>query len=165
MSKVLKDQTRIAAGKIMEFDGFLKLREDTDEDVILPSLKKGSKGSSKLIQAKQNATIPTARYTEATLVKMLENKGIGRPSTYVSTISTIQDRGYVMKDEGKLKPTEIAFGVNDFLEEHFDKLMDYEFTALMEDQLDNIAAGELNRKTMLSDFYLDFEKQIIKAEA
>ena len=76
MSKVLKDQTRIAAGKIMEFDGFLKLREDTDEDVILPSLKKGSKGSSKQIQAKQNATKPTARYTEATLVKMLENKGI-----------------------------------------------------------------------------------------
>jgi DNA topoisomerase-1 len=164
MSKILKDQTRIAAGKVMEFDGFLKLREDTDEDVILPTLKKGSKGTSKQLTAKQNATKPAARYTEATLVKMLENKGIGRPSTYASTISTIQDRGYVMKDEGKLKPTEIAFGVNDFLEEHFDKLMDYEFTALMEDQLDTIARGELNRQKMLSDFYLDFEKQIINAE-
>ncbi|HMY81161.1 MAG TPA: DNA topoisomerase, partial [Candidatus Absconditabacterales bacterium] len=99
-------------------------------------------------------------YTEATLVKALEQKGIGRPSTYASTISTIQERGYVMKDEGKLKPTEVAYGVNDFLEEHFRHLMNYEFTAQMEDKLDDIANGDLNRQTMLQDFYTGFEPQL-----
>lgn len=139
MSKVIKEQTRIASGKVMEFDGFLKLRDEADEDVVLPVLKKNTSYTSKELVAKQNFTKPPARYTEATLVKTLEQKGIGRPSTYASTIATIQDRNYVAKEENKLKPTEIAFGVNDFLQSHFDKLMDYDFTAEMEDRLDEVA--------------------------
>jgi DNA topoisomerase I len=137
----------------MEFDGFLKLRDEEQEDIILPILEKDSDYSSSSLESKQSFTKPPARYTEATLVKTLEQKGIGRPSTYASTISTVQDRGYVMKEEGKLKPTEIAFGVNDFLEEHFRQLMNYEFTAGMEDQLDDIANGDLDRKQMLTNFY------------
>lgn len=164
MTKLLTEQTRIAAGKVMEFDGFLKLWDDVDEDVILPVLEKNKNYTSKELTAKQNTTKPPARYTEATLVKTLEQKGIGRPSTYASTIGTIQDRNYVMKDEGKLKPTEIAFGVNDFLEEHFRELMNYEFTAGMEDKLDAVASGDLEWKQMLTNFYDGFELQLVGAK-
>lgn len=164
MVKLLQNQIRTAAGKVMEFDGFLKLWDDVDEDVILPSLPKQSSYTSKQFTARQSATKPPARYTEATLVKTLEQKGIGRPSTYASTIGTIQERNYVIKDEGKLKPTEIAFGVNDFLEEHFHELMNYEFTAGMEDKLDAVANGDLARKKMLTNFYDTFELQLNEAK-
>lgn len=164
MSKILTDQTRIASWKVMEFDGFLKLWDEEQEDIILPLLEKGNDYESKLIESKQSYTKPPARYTEATLVKTLEQKGIGRPSTYASTISTIQDRWYVMKDEGKLKPTEIAFLVNDFLEWHFSQLMDYEFTAGMEDKLDDVANGDLDWKQMLTNFYTGFEIQLDEAK-
>ena len=148
----------------MEFDGFLKLRDEEQEDIILPILEKWSDYSSSSLESKQSFTKPPARYTEATLVKTLEQKGIGRPSTYASTISTIQDRWYVMKEENKLKPTEIAFLVNDFLEGHFSQLMDYEFTAGMEDKLDDVANGDLERKKMLTDFYTGFEIQLDEAK-
>ena len=165
MAKINTDQTWVANGKVMEFDGFLKLRDDVDEDVILPLLEKGSVYDSKELVAKQNFTKPPARYTEATLVKTLEQKGIGRPSTYASTINTIQERNYVMKEDNKLKPTEIAFGVNDFVQEHFAQLMDYEFTAGMEDQLDGVANGDLEWKKMLGDFYDGFELQLNGAKS
>lgn len=161
---IVKDQTWVASGKVMEFDGFLKLWDEVDEDVILPLLEKGDQFPSKEIVTKQNFTKPPARYTEATLVKTLEQKGIGRPSTYASTISTIQDRWYVVKEDNKLKPSEIAFNVTDFLEQHFNQLMDYEFTAGMEDQLDEVANGEVAWKKMLSNFYEGFEKQLVEAQ-
>ena len=108
MSQILLNQTRIASWKVMEFDGFLKLWEDDQEDTILPLLDQDSDYQSSYVETKQNYTRPPARYTEATLVKALEQKWIGRPSTYASTITTIQERQYVMKDEWKLKPTEVA---------------------------------------------------------
>ncbi len=164
MGKIIKEQTWIAAGKVMEFDGFLRLRDELDEDVVLPSLDKDAIFNSKEFTAKQNFTKPPARYTEATLVKTLEQKGIGRPSTYASTIATIQDRNYVVKEDNKLKPTEMAYGVNDFLETHFHQLMDYDFTAEMENKLDDVANGDLERKKMLQDFYAWFEPQLIDSK-
>lgn len=164
MAKILNDQTRIASWKVMEFDGFLKLWDDDQEDIILPVLQKGSDYRSSKLEGKQNYTKPPARYTEATLVKALEQKWIGRPSTYASTITTIQERQYVMKDEWKLKPTEMAFGVNDFLEEHFKQLMDYDFTAGMEDKLDQIADWDSQWKQMLGDFYKGFSIQLDDAK-
>lgn len=153
-------QIWIAQGKVMEFDGFLKVYNDNKEDIILPEIKLEEQVSSNELSAKQNMTKPPARYTESTLVKALESRGIGRPSTYASTISTIQDRWYVDKIEWKLKPTEIAFGVNDFLEKYFEQLMNYEFTAKMEDELDDIANGDLDRKKSLEDFYKGFSKEL-----
>jgi len=106
----------------------------------LPVIELQTKIPAKEIIAQQQFSSPPPRYTEASLVKALESKGIGRPSTYAPTISTVQDRGYVSKGEDKkLHPTEIAFIVTDFLNKHFSDMMDYTFTASMEEKLDHIA--------------------------
>ncbi len=147
-------------GKVMKFDGWLKILKYEDDDIQLPYIDKKHILTNALITAKQNQTKPPARFTEASLVKILESKWIGRPSTYASTITTIQDRWYITKDNNKLKPTEIAFSVNDFLEKYFDKLMDYDFTAKMENNLDDIANGNLDRQKMLQDFYVWFESEL-----
>jgi DNA topoisomerase-1 len=151
---VSDQQQWMCQGKVMEFDGYLRVYSYADrDDVVLPLLEIGTVVSSSELSATQNFTKAPARYTEATLVKKMETLGIGRPSTYASIIQTIQDREYVIKEQQKLKPTEMAFGVTKFLEQHFIDLMNYQFTAKLEDDLDGVAEGVVNRQKMLTDFW------------
>ncbi|MGD8306133.1 MAG: type I DNA topoisomerase [Ignavibacteria bacterium] len=190
----------VAKGEVIKFDGFLKVYlESTDdennengESGLLPTLNKGQKLEYETITAVERFTRPPARYTEASLVKKLEELGIGRPSTYAPTISTIQRRGYVHKEEtvgtereyniitlkadkkvkkekkteitgvdkGKLFPYDIAMLVTDFLIEHFPRIMDYNFTAHIEEELDEIARGEIEKEVMLDEFYSPFKEKV-----
>ena len=147
-----------ASGTVVNYKGFMAVYDETkdeeDEDSgKLPSLSEGASVDIKESTAKSHQTQPPARYTEASLVKALEEKGIGRPSTYASIISTIIGKGYVVKQGSALVPEWIAFTITRFLEENFDHLVDYEFTAKMEEDLDRIALGELDRTSWLKDFY------------
>ena len=179
-----------ATGEMIQFDGFLKVYlestddEDEEQEGMLPTLKEGEPLTNKNITATERFTRPQPRYTEASLVKKLEELGIGRPSTYAPTISTIQNRGYVERstlegelrnyqllrlvnntiekktltervgaDKGKLIPTDIGSVVNDFLVAHFDTIMDYNFTANVENSFDLIAEGSENWTEMLGKFY------------
>lgn len=196
------DETLTAKGEVIKFDGFLKVYlEGTDDENgengytdILPPLKKGQLLQLKDITATERFSRPPARYTEASLVKKLEELGIGRPSTYAPTISTIQKRGYVHKEErsgterefrlltlipsgeirkekrtertgvdkGKLFPNDIAMLVNDFLMQNFPKILDYQFTAYVEEELDDIALGKIDYHEMLEEFYTPFHKDVEK---
>ncbi len=149
-----------ANGNTVVFDGFMKVYQATKEK-LLPALAKGDTVASKTIEANQHFTEPPARYSDAALVKVLEEHGIGRPSTYAPTISTIIDRGYVERDENKkLAPTEIAMIVTDLLVEHFPNIVDYEFTANMEKNLDDVAEGEMDWVPMLERFYQPFHTNL-----
>lgn len=114
--------------------------------------------------ANQKFTQPPARYSESSLIKALEQRGIGRPSTYAPTISTIQDRRYIEKIERKFHPTSIGMAVTEFLDKNFDKVMDYDFTAQIEEQLDNIANGEVKWVPVIADFYKPFIKKVANVE-
>jgi DNA topoisomerase-1 len=150
-----------ASGKIIHFYGFLKAYvEDADDDAErddnqrrLPPLTEDEPLRAIGLESAEHATRPPARYTEATLIKELEDRAIGRPSTYASIISTILDRGYVFKKGTALVPSFVAFAVVTLLERHFPHLVDYEFTAQMEDALDDIANGEAQRVPWLRRFY------------
>jgi len=158
-----------ASGTVITFRGFLAAYEEgrdddataraqaADEERRLPKLSVGIPLDVLHAQASGHETSPPARYTEATLVKAMEEKGIGRPSTYASTVGTIQDRGYVNKRGTALIPTWLAFAVTRLLEEHFSKLVDYDFTASMEEDLDRIANGEEQRIDWLKRFYFGEE--------
>lgn len=168
-----KNQDWIAKGEIVKFDGFMKLYiEGSDEeveegdDVLLPELEKGTKFISKKIEGLQSFSKPPARYTEASLVKKLESEGIGRPSTYAPTISTIIDRGYIEKVDRKyLSPTEIAFLVTDFLGKYFSQMMDYKFTSKVEEDFDKVAEAKETYETMLEKFWKwTLEKDINNAQ-
>ncbi|MCL1871416.1 MAG: type I DNA topoisomerase [Promicromonosporaceae bacterium] len=156
-----KDAVFSASGTVITFRGFLAAYEegtDTDEsgsnrDVRLPRVAEGDALDARDLVADGHTTTPPARFTEASLVKALEELGIGRPSTYASTISTIQDRGYVRTAGQALIPTWLAFAVTRLLEDHFGSLVDYRFTAEMEQDLDEIAAGERERVAWLTEFY------------
>lgn len=191
----------IAKGEVIKFDGFLKVYlegkddEDDEENGILPNVAVGEKLSYNKVVATQRFSRPPSRYTEASLVKKLEELGIGRPSTYAPTISTIQHRGYIERstfegnkrtyseitlqnnnitenllseitgaDKGKLIPTDIGSVVTNFLVNHFETILDYNFTAHVEESFDNIATGEQNWKNMLDDFYQKFHPQVIDVE-
>jgi len=194
------DQQFTAKGEVVKFDGFLKVYLESKDDEngengnegTLPPLSEGQDLSFNKILATERFTRPPARYTEANLVKKLEELGIGRPSTYAPTISTIQKRGYVHKEEregtersfsvitldsskkistkketeitgadkGKLFPADIAMLVNDFLIEHFPRIMDYQFTAHIEEELDEIANGEMDYHEMLEEFYPPFHEKV-----
>ncbi|MDM9631540.1 type I DNA topoisomerase [Robiginitalea aurantiaca] len=191
-----------AKGEVIKFDGFLKVylegkdEEDSeDQDGMLPELKTGQALTPDYITATQRFSRPPYRYTEASLVKKLEELGIGRPSTYAPTISTIQNRGYVEKgsvegspreylqfllestkiseknltetvgsDKGKLVPTDIGMIVNDFLVSHFENILDYNFTAKVEKDFDDIATGEEDWQVILKDFYKDFHPIVAEVE-
>ncbi|WP_442587175.1 type I DNA topoisomerase [Pedobacter sp. AW31-3R] len=190
----------IAEGEVMKFDGFLKVylessddeeQEDSENENILPPLATGQELSLLVMNATERFSRPPARYTEASLVKKLEELGIGRPSTYAPTISTIQNRGYVVKEDrdgrqrsfgsivlengtvsktvktettgaekSKLFPTDIGQVVNDFLVEHFKGIVDFNFTAKVEKEFDEIAQGLQNWTQMLHDFYTPFHKEV-----
>jgi DNA topoisomerase-1 len=148
------------SGTVITFRGFLAAYEEgrdedpgDDEERRLPPLKVGDPVEALGLEPQGHETSPPARYTEATLVKALEDRGIGRPSTYASILGTILDRGYVMKRGMALVPTFLAFAVTKLLEQHYEKLVDYGFTASMEDDLDRIASGEEQRVDWLERFY------------
>lgn len=180
-----------AKGEIVVFDGFLKVYGRSGDDVLLPEVKKGDRLTLKAAEAIESLSRGPARYTEASLVKKLEEMGIGRPSTYASTINTIQTRGYVErgdlegiekeikklsldggtinettekiqygKDTGKLFPTDTGKVVTDFLVKHFTRVMDYDFTKAVEEQLDTIAVGQKDRVEVLKAFYTPFHKMV-----
>ncbi len=158
-----------ANGQIVKFDGFIKAyTEGRDEEEaeaeevegLLPELKVGDKPKVEKIIPSQHFTQPPPRYTDATLIKALEEHGIGRPSTYAPTITTIQDRGYVDKTDKKFSPTEIGFIVNDILVEHFPKVVDLEFTAKMEEELDEIANGDKEWVPVIRAFYDPFHENL-----
>jgi DNA topoisomerase-1 len=149
-----------ASGTVITFPGFLKAYEsgrdepsEEDEERRLPALEVGQTVQASALEPQGHETSPPARYTEASLVKALEDRGIGRPSTYASIMGTILDRGYVYKKGTALVPTFVAFSVTQLLERHFDQLVDYDFTARLEDDLDRIAAGDEQRVTWLQRFY------------
>lgn len=159
-----------ATGSRLKFPGFLILAKDDiddkkqDKDENLPDLKKGQNIKLIKLLPEQHFTQPPPRYTEAMLVKTLEEKGIGRPSTYAPTIDVIQKRGYVEKENGRFKPTELGNIVIEILKEYFSDIVDIDFTAEMEEQLDRIEAGEQNRLNVLKSFYSPFEKKLKVAE-
>jgi len=191
----------VANGEVLKFEGFLKVylegtdEEDEDRAGMLPALKVGEQVFEQNITATQRFTRPPYRYTEASLVKKLEELGIGRPSTYAPTISTIQNRGYVERgtiegverkylqysianntvaeatltetvgsDKGKLVPTDIGMIVNDFLVNHFSNILDYNFTAKVEQSFDDIASGEEDWTKMIASFYKDFHPNVLHVE-
>ncbi|HZH70836.1 MAG TPA: type I DNA topoisomerase [Flavobacteriaceae bacterium] len=195
------DNEFTANGEMIKFDGFLKVylegtdNEDEEQEGMLPNLKEGDPLQNDYITATERFTRPPARYTEAALVKKLEELGIGRPSTYAPTISTIQQRNYVEKgsvdgverkyrkfslkkekvsektlsemvgsDKGKLVPTDIGMIVNDFLVANFKTILDYNFTAKVEQDFDDIADGNEKWTEMLRDFYKDFHPQVLDVE-
>lgn len=145
-----------ASGSTIKFDGFMKVYPMKTEEVFFPHLEEKEDLRLLKVLADQHFTQPPARYNEASLVKALEEFGIGRPSTYAPIISTIQERGYVKKEEKRFAPEEIGFIVNDFLVEHFPDIVDIEFTAKMEEDLDKVAEGKENWKKLLGDFYDPF---------
>ncbi|WP_099040841.1 type I DNA topoisomerase [Mycobacterium neglectum] len=156
-----------ASGRTITFAGFLKAYvesiddqaggEADDAESRLPQLEQGQRVDAKELTADGHTTSPPARYTEASLIKALEDLGIGRPSTYSSIIKTIQDRGYVHKKGSALVPSWVAFAVIGLLEQHFGRLVDYGFTAAMEDELDQIASGNERRTNWLNNFYFGGE--------
>ncbi len=154
-----------AKGQRLVFPGFLKVygMEAGDEAKVLPPLAKGEKLALRELKKEQKFTQPPARYTEATLVKELEEKGIGRPSTYASIISTLIDREYAKLEEKRFAPTELGETVADLLGEHFAKIMDVGFTAGMEEALDNVAEGRQDWVALLREFTGDFYPALDKA--
>ena len=158
-----EEVTFAASGRTITFAGFLKAYVETvdseaggesdDAESRLPQLAKDQALVATELSADGHATSPPPRFTEASLIKTMEELGIGRPSTYASIISTVQDRGYVWKKGSALVPSWVAFAVVGLLERHFGRLVDYDFTAALEDELDGIAAGRQERTTWLSGFY------------
>jgi len=156
-----------AHGTVVTFPGFMKLYiegQDTEEEEegLLPKLEVGEICDRKDLTQSQHFTKPPARYTEASLVKKLESEGIGRPSTYAPTISTIIDKGYIEKDKKHLLPTDIAFVVTDLLVAHFAKEVDYGFTAAIEEQFDDIAEGKEKWQRVIDAFYKEFAANLTK---
>lgn len=153
-------------GRVMRFDGHLKILPPAgkgDEDVLLPDVQQGEKLSLDELEPKQHFTKPAPRFSEAALVKELEKRGIGRPSTYASIISTIQERGYVSLKGRRFYAEKMGDIVTSRLVENFDDLMDYGFTASMEEKLDDIAEGEINWTDVLDNFYQGFQEKLDKA--
>lgn len=159
------DDLRMKAnGSTILFDGFMRVYRPANE-VIMPTLKVGQKLKADEITGKQHFTQPPARYSDASLIKILEEHGIGRPSTYAPTIGTIESRGYVERDDQKkLAPTDIAFIVNDLLFEHFKNIVDFEFTANMEKGFDEIAEGNVTWRKLIGDFYKPFHANLEEKE-
>jgi len=151
-----------ATGQTIAFAGYLKLYPASQRENTLPVFKKGDPAHQARIEPNQHFTEPPARYSDASLVKALEEYDIGRPSTYAPTISTIEKRGYVERIENRrLKPTDMAFLVTDVLTDHFPKIVDYKFTARMEEELDEIAEGKIDWERAVRDFYEPFKANLI----
>ena len=161
----IEEYTFSAKGREVVFDGYTKISQPikSDDEDILPPLDEGESLNLNEIKLDQKFTKPPSRYSEAALVKELEKKGIGRPSTYANIISTIQDRGYVEIQNRRFFVKKIGHIVAERLIESFDDIMDYEFTANLENNLDKVAQGELDWKNVLDDFYSAFQKDLVSA--
>ncbi len=155
-----------ASGSQLIFKGFMEVYSFStlSEDTILPEMKEGEKVKAKEMKGNQHFTQPPARYTEASLVKAMEELGIGRPSTYSPTISTILTRGYVERDGRYLVPTELGVLVTETLDEFFSEIIDVNFTAELENRLDKVEEGTVEWKTIIGEFYKDFSKMLENAE-
>ncbi|ACD23562.1 MULTISPECIES: type I DNA topoisomerase [Clostridium] len=157
-----------ASGSTINFDGFMKiyeyLNEDDEKSVTLPVLEEGEELTAVSIDEKQHFTQPQPRYTEASFVKLLEEKGIGRPSTYVPTISTLVGRSYVVREKKNLIPTELGFIVNNIVSEYFTQIVDADFTADMEKKLDNVEEGSESWTQIVEEFFTPLKIAIEKAE-
>lgn len=158
-----------ASGSIVVFPGFMKVYieaddEQNEKDTPLAQISSGQELNLQKLEPKQHFTQPPARYTEASLVKILEEKGIGRPSTYAPTISTILSRGYVVKENKQFYPTELGMVVISLLKEHFNDIIDTQFTADLEEKLDKIEEGSIYWKDVLKKFYPKFKQDLEKAE-
>ncbi len=162
-----------ATGSVMKFDGFLAIYEegkdqkDDEDDELkhkLPAVAEGEELKLRALKPEQHFTEPPPRYTEATLVKKLESDGVGRPSTYASILSTIQEREYVTREGGKFKPTELGMVVTDLLLESFNDIFDVRYTARMEQDLDEIEDGKLDWREAMGDFYERFTRDLENAE-
>ena len=167
------DYTFRATGSVEKFDGFLAVyeegkdqKDEEDEEVKhkLPAVTEGEELKLRALKPEQHFTEPPPRYTEATLVKKLESDGVGRPSTYASILSTIQEREYVTKEGGKFKPTELGMVVTDLLLESFNDIFDVRYTARMEQELDEIEEGKLDWREAMGEFYERFMKDLGNAE-
>lgn len=160
------DYTLKTSGKALIFEGFTKLLKPSEEEkngINIPDLEVNEKVNLKQIKKEQKFTKPPVRYNEGTIVKEMEDKGIGRPATYAATVMTILNREYVVKENKNLVPTELGVSVTEFLEKYFDNLMNVKFTALMEEQLDEIEFDRRKWQDVVSEFYLDFEEQLKNA--
>ena len=190
MSVAVYDTTRIKVdvedyifhinGSTIKFDGFMKLyiegkddknksraeneEDDDDEERVLPEFEIGDILEQKELKADKKTTEPPARYTEASLVKAMEEKGVGRPSTYAPTISTIEERLYIEKEGRYLKPTDLGEVVNKLLEDNFKDIVDVKFTADMENKLDKVAESKQNYVEMLRNFYEPFNKNLLEVQ-
>ena len=160
-----------ASGQTLKFKGFMTLyvedrdeKTNEDEETKMPELKSGEEVKKEKLEPKQSFTEPPPRYTEASLVKALEEKGIGRPSTYATIISTIIDRRYIQKEQKQLVPTDLGKVVNKLLVENFTDIINVEFTAGIENQFDNIAEGKEPWKQVIREFYTPFEKEVEKVD-
>ncbi|MGG7077466.1 type I DNA topoisomerase [Clostridium sardiniense] len=156
-----------ASGSTIQFDGFMKIYEyaiSDEDDNSLPELEEGEVLNAASLEGKQHFTQPPARYTEASFVKLLEEKGIGRPSTYVPTISTLLSRDYVNREKKNLIPTELGFIVNNIICEYFKQIADVDFTASMERNLDHIEEGEIQWKSVVGEFFEPLKHSLEKAE-
>ncbi len=155
-----------ATGQVVTFDGFLRVYEEGRDDIVddddrrLPEIPEGAALGQRAVTPEQHFTQPPPRYTEATLVKRMEELGIGRPSTYASIITTIQDREYVRKDKGRLIPEDKGRLVTAFLENYFRKYVAYDFTAELEEELDEVSAGKVDWKKVLDAFWKDFRAAV-----
>ncbi|MFG6136775.1 type I DNA topoisomerase [Halomonas sp. B23F22_10] len=157
-----------AKGRVLKFDGYTRVMKPMgrkDEDQSLPDLAEGAALTLESLDPQQHFTKPPARYTEASLVKELEKKGIGRPSTYAAIISTIQDRGYVALENRRFYAEKLGDIVTERLKESFPDLMDYSFTARMEDSLDEVAEGERRWRELLDAFYAEFREELDEAQS
>ncbi len=152
------------SGRRLVFDGYYKIYGTPNKDELLPEFKEGERIKPKEVKFTQHFTKPPERYSEATLIKKLESLGIGRPSTYAPTITLLQNRNYVEIKDKKLHPTQIAFNVIETLEKHFSDIVDANFTANMEEMLDEIANGNKDWQEMLREFYFPFEELIKKKD-
>lgn len=167
---VVNDYHFKANGQTLKFKGFMVLYVETlegekeEENVSIPELKVGQEVKKKKLEPKQSFTQPPARYTEASLVKALEEKGIGRPSTYSPTITTILERRYIQKEQKQLIPTDLGKIVNQLLVENFSDVINVEFTAKIEEEFDEIAEGKEPWKQVIREFYRPFEKEVEKVE-
>ncbi len=151
-------------GSVIKFSGWQKVYQTKSEEQILPKLEQGDKLQLESMDALQHFTTPPARYSEAGLVHAMETKGIGRPSTYAPTIATLVNRKYIEKIDKRLTPTEIGIIVNNLLVEHFPDIVDYNFTAQMEDDLDAVANGEKKWQPIIKEFYMPFAKNLKEKE-
>ena len=150
-----------ATGSKQRFDGFLRVyKVDKTEENALPQLEEGEKPALKDLKGEQNFTKPLPRFTESSLVKELEDKGIGRPSTYAPIVGTLRERKYIKVEKKSLVPTDLGFTVTKMMEEYFKEIVDVNFTADMEDKLDDVEIKDVQWKQIIRDFYKDFEKEL-----